>query len=137
MVFNEPVTGLAKAAPCTTTASSVGTVDALRLAPDDPRRVIARDPPAGRHAGQDRHHGQVSHAPASPAPPIIQLTGGSPGSAALADVDRTRSPVIRDRALGAAEHRRHRQRLVARMDELLSEENVKRISDTLDEHRGA
>ena len=41
VVFNEPVTGLTEGSSVQYNGISVGTVQTLRLAPDDPRRVIA------------------------------------------------------------------------------------------------
>jgi phospholipid/cholesterol/gamma-HCH transport system substrate-binding protein len=42
VVFNEPVTGLTEGSSVQYNGISVGTVESLRLAPDDPRQVLAR-----------------------------------------------------------------------------------------------
>ena len=42
MIFNEPVTGLSEGSTVQYNGISVGTVQQLSLAPDDPRRVIAQ-----------------------------------------------------------------------------------------------
>ena len=42
VVFNEPVTGLTEGGTVQYNGIAVGTVDSLSLAPQDPRRVVAR-----------------------------------------------------------------------------------------------
>ncbi|HSR64970.1 MAG TPA: MCE family protein, partial [Xanthomonadaceae bacterium] len=63
--------------------------------------------------------------------PFIQLTGGSPRAQRLVDVDHRDAPVIRTEASALQNIADTANRLVARLDEVLSEENVKRINDTL------
>jgi phospholipid/cholesterol/gamma-HCH transport system substrate-binding protein len=63
--------------------------------------------------------------------PFIQLTGGSPGARTLASGDRDEIPVIQAEASALQNIADTANRLVSRMDEVLSEENVKRINDTL------
>ncbi len=130
-VFNEPVTGLCEGSPVHYNGISVGTVESLRLAPDDPRRVLATLAPAGRHAGQGRHPRQDLHAQ----PHRRRRSSSSPaaarGSPSLADVDRSEVPVIQTEASALQNIADTANRLVARMDQVLSEENVKRVSDSL------
>jgi phospholipid/cholesterol/gamma-HCH transport system substrate-binding protein len=64
--------------------------------------------------------------------PFIQLTGGSPNAPALATGDRDEIPVIRAEASALQNIADTANRLVSRMDEVLSEENVKRINATLE-----
>jgi phospholipid/cholesterol/gamma-HCH transport system substrate-binding protein len=64
-------------------------------------------------------------------PPFIQLTGGSPKAPWLTAVDHRDVPVIRTEASALQNIADTANRLVARMDEVLSEENVKHIASTL------
>src|SRR4029079_7917424 len=47
VIFHEPVTGLTEGSSVQYNGISVGTVESLRLAPDDPREVLARFELAG------------------------------------------------------------------------------------------
>lgn len=130
VIFNEPVTGLSEGSTVQYNGISVGTVKLLRLAPDDPRRVIAQlrlqaDAPI---KADTRAKLSLTGITGSP---IIQLTGGSPGSPALADVDRREIPVIQTEASALQNIADTANRLVARLDQVLSDENVKRVSNTL------
>src|SRR5690606_17431760 len=63
--------------------------------------------------------------------PFIQLTGGSPNAAPLVPKDRDDIPVILTEASALQNIADTANRLVARLDEVLSEENVQRIASTL------
>jgi phospholipid/cholesterol/gamma-HCH transport system substrate-binding protein len=63
--------------------------------------------------------------------PFIQLTGGSPRAPWLTEVDHREVPVIRTEASALQNIADTANRLVARMEEELSEENVKHIASTL------
>lgn len=130
VVFNEPVTGLSEGSTVQYNGIAVGTVQKLRLAPDDPRSVIAllrlqADAPIKADT-----RAKISM-PSLTGSPIIQLTGGSPGSPALADVDPREIPVIQAEASALQNIADTANRLVARLDQVLSEENVKSIATTL------
>ncbi|RDZ27103.1 MlaD family protein [Lysobacter silvisoli] len=130
VIFNEPVTGLSEGSSVQYNGISLGTVQALRLAPDDPRRVIAQlrlqaDAPIKADTRAKLSMTGITGSP------IIQLTGGSPGSPALADVDRREIPVIQTEASALQNIADTANRLVARLDQVLSDENVKRVSNTL------
>jgi len=130
VVFNEPVTGLSEGSSVQYNGIAVGTVETLRLAPDDPRRVLARlRLQADTPVKVDTRAKMAT--PSLTGPPIIQLTGGSPGSPVLTDVDRREVPVIKTEASALQNIADTANRLVARLDEVLSEDNVKRLSDTL------
>ena len=58
---------------------SVGTIETLRLAPDDPRRVLATLRLQASTPVKTDTRAKIS-TPSLTAPPIIQLTGGSPGA---------------------------------------------------------
>jgi phospholipid/cholesterol/gamma-HCH transport system substrate-binding protein len=130
VVFEEPVTGLTEGSPVLYNGISVGTIDALQLAPDDPRRVLATIRIQARTPVKTDTRAKIS-TPSLTAPPIIQLTGGSPQAQALTEVDLREVPVIKAEASALQNIADTANKLVARMDELLSEENIKRISDSL------
>ncbi|MEO6264188.1 MAG: MlaD family protein [Luteimonas sp.] len=131
VVFNEPVTGLTEGSSVQYNGISVGTVEELKLAPDDPRQVLARlklqaDTPI---KVDTKAKMSITGLTGSP---FIQLTGGTPNAPLLTSVDKREIPVIRTEASALQNIADTANRLVARMDEVLSEENVKRISNSLD-----
>ena len=130
VVFNEPVTGLTEGSPVLYNGISVGTIDALRLAPDDPRRVLATIRIQSTTPVKTDTRAKIS-TPSLTAPPVIQLTGGSPNAPRLTDVDANDIPIIQTEASALQNIADTANKLVARVDRLLSEENVKRISDSL------
>lgn len=131
VVFNEPVTGLSEGSTVQYNGIAVGVVQRLRLAPDDPRRVIAQLRLQADAPIKADTRAKISM-PSLTGSPIIQLTGGSPGSPALADVDPREIPVIQTEASALQNIADTANRLVARLDQVLSEENVKRVSATLE-----
>mgnify|MGYP003583288869 FL=1 len=130
VVFNEPVTGLTEGSSVQYNGISVGTVQTLRLAPDDPRRVIAllRLQESAPIKTDTRAKLSIQGITGSP---FNHLTGGTPASPALADVDRREIPVIQTEASALQNIADTANRLVARLDQVLSDENVKRVSNTL------
>jgi phospholipid/cholesterol/gamma-HCH transport system substrate-binding protein len=131
VVFNEPVTGLTEGSSVQYNGISVGTVESLRLAPDDPRQVQARlklqaDTPVKVDTKAKMSITSLTGSP------FIQLTGGSPNAPWLTAVDHRDVPVIRTEASALQNIADTANRLVARMDQVLSEENVKHIAKTLD-----
>lgn len=130
VIFEEPVTGLSEGSLVLYNGISVGTIETLQLSPTDPRRVLALLRVKSSTPVKTDTHARISNYSLT-APPIIQLTGGSPGSPRLADVDRREVPVIRAEASALQNIADTANKLVARMDQLLSEENIRRISDSL------
>jgi len=130
VVFNEPVTGLSEGSSVQYNGIAIGTIDSLRLAPDDPRRVLATLRVQARTPIKTDTRAKISM-PSLTGTPIIQLTGGSPGAPLLADVDPREVPVIQTEASALQNIADTANRLVARLDQVLSEENVKRVSDSL------
>jgi phospholipid/cholesterol/gamma-HCH transport system substrate-binding protein len=63
---------------------------------------------------------------------IIQLTGGSPGSPLLVNVDSREIPVIETEPSALQNIADTANRLVARLDQVLSEDNVANIAKTLE-----
>ena len=131
VVFNEPVTGLTEGSSVQYNGISVGTVEELRLAPKDPRRVIARlkleaDAPVKVDTKAKLSMTSLTGSP------FIQLTGGSPNAARLRGEDRDDIPVIRTESSALQNIADTANRLVARLDQVLSEQNVARIANTLE-----
>jgi phospholipid/cholesterol/gamma-HCH transport system substrate-binding protein len=131
VIFNEPVTGLTQGGSVQYNGIGVGTVDRLRLDPDDPRKVIAllriqADAPVKVDTRARLSQQGVTGVP------FIQLTGGSPQAARLEPSDDREIPIILTEPSALQNIADTANRLVARLDQLLSEQNIKRISDTLD-----
>lgn len=130
VVFNEPVTGLSEGSLVQYNGIAVGTVDTLRLSPQDPRRVLATLRVQASAPVKTDTRAKMSMTGIT-GTPFIQLTGGSPGSPLLVDVDRRDVPVIQTEASALQNIADTANRLVARLDQLLSEENVARVATTL------
>ncbi|MDG2516951.1 MULTISPECIES: MlaD family protein [Lysobacter] len=130
VLFTEPVTGLTEGSSVQYNGISVGTVQNLSLAPDDPRRVIAilRLQANAPIKTDTRAKLSIQGITGSP---FIQLTGGDPRSPLLADTDHREVPVIQTEASALQNIADTANRLVARMDQVLSDENVRRVSNTL------
>ncbi len=131
VVFREPVTGLTEGSSVQYNGIAVGTVDNLMLAPDDPRQVIARLRLQAATPVKVDTRAKLSITSLT-GPPIIQLTGGSPGAAALLPNGDGDIPVIQTEASALQNIADTANRLVERLDKVLSEENVARITATLD-----
>ena len=131
VIFSEPVTGLTEGGSVQYNGIGVGTVDKLSLDPQDARNVIAllklkADIPVKVDTRAKLSQQGVTGVP------FIQLTGGSPRAARLQPNDNGDIPIIRTEPSALQNIADTANRLVARMDELLSEENIKRISGTLE-----
>ncbi|MGN6513681.1 MAG: MlaD family protein [Lysobacteraceae bacterium] len=130
VVFTEPVTGLTEGSSVQYNGIAVGTVQALDLDPRDPRRVVARLKLKAEIPVKVDTRAKLSITGLTGVP-FIQLTGGSPRASRLVDVDHRDAPVIRTEASALQNIADTANRLVARLDEVLSEENVRHINDTL------
>ena len=130
VIFNEPVTGMSEGSSVQYNGISVGTVEKLRLAADDPRQVIATLKVQASAPVKTDTRAKMSMTGITGSP-IIQLTGGDPASPRLADVDKNDVPVIQTEASALQNIADTANRLVARMDLLLSEENVDSVARTL------
>lgn len=131
VIFSEPVTGLTEGGGVQYNGISVGTVDKLRLDPNDARKVIAllkvqADTPVKVDTKAKLSQQGITGVP------FIQLTGGSPNAARLEADERGEIPVIRTEPSALQNIADTANRLVARMDEVLSEQNIKRITATID-----
>ena len=114
---------------------SVGTVDSLSLAPQDPRRVVARIRVLADVPVKVDTRAKLSMTGLAGAT-FIQLTGGSPDAPRLTSRDGDAIPVILTEASALQNIADTANRLVARLDTVLSEENVARISATLEHIEG-
>lgn len=130
VIFTEPVTGLSEGSQVQYNGIAVGTVEKLRLAPDDPRRVLATlrvqaDTPVKADTRAKMSMTGITGTS------IIQLTGGSPGSPMLADVDNREIPIIQTEPSALQNIADTANRLVERLDRVLSEQNIRHIAGTL------
>src|SRR5690606_2117082 len=131
VIFREPVTGLTEGSSVQYNGIAVGTVDRLMLAPEDPRQVVAHLRPQANAPVKADTRARLSMTSLT-GPPIIQLTGGSPSSPALLPGADGQPPVIETSASALQNIADTANRLVERLDQVLSEENVARITATLD-----
>ncbi len=130
VIFSEPVTGLTEGSTVQYNGIAVGTVDSLDLAPKDPRKVIAllklkSDIPVKIDT---RAKLSITGLTGSP---FIQLTGGSPTAPSLVSASKREVPIILAEPSALQNIADTANRLVARMDKVLSEDNVKHIANTL------
>jgi phospholipid/cholesterol/gamma-HCH transport system substrate-binding protein len=130
VVFTEPVTGLTEGSSVQYNGIAIGTVETLDLDAKDPRRVIARLKVKAETPVKVDTRAKLSMTGLTGVP-FIQLTGGSPSAPPLVAQNGDDLPVIRTEASALQNIADTANRLVARMDEVLSEENVKRIANTL------
>jgi phospholipid/cholesterol/gamma-HCH transport system substrate-binding protein len=130
VIFTEPVTGLTEGSSVQYNGIAIGTVETLDLDQKDPRRVIALLKLKADTPVKVDTRAKLSITGLTGVP-FIQLTGGSPGARMLASGDRDEIPVIQAEASALQNIADTANRLVARMDEVLSDQNVKRINDTL------
>ena len=131
VVFNEPVTGLTEGSGVQYNGIAIGTVEELSLAPQDPRRVIARVKLQADAPVKIDTRAKLSVTGLT-GTTFIQLTGGSPEAPRLTARDGRDLPLIRTEPSALQNIADTANRLVARLDQVLSDENVKRIAQTLE-----
>lgn len=130
VIFTEPVTGLTEGGSVQYNGIAVGTVEKLRLAPDDARKVIAllklqADAPVKVDTKAKLSQQGITGVP------FIQLTGGSPAAARLEPKERGDIPIITTEPSALQNIADTASRLVSRMDEVLSAQNIKRMTATI------
>lgn len=130
VLFSEPVTGLSEGGSVQYNGIAVGTIESLQLVPDDPRQVIARLRIDANAPVKTDTQARMSM-PSLTGAPIIQLTGGSPQAPRLADVSPRDVPIIPTAPSALQNIADTANRLVERLDNLLSEDNIARIEATL------
>lgn len=136
VVFTEAVTGLSVGSVVQYNGITVGSVRRLSLAPDDPRKVIARiriDAEAPLRVDTVARLGFTGLTGVA----IIQLSGGTPGSRNLV-TSRGEIPVIQaeesaiQKLLSAGEDiATTTSDVLLRIRDIMSEENAERVSQTL------
>ena len=130
VIFNEPVTGLTEGGSVQYNGISIGTIEQLSLAPNDPRQVVARLKRQADAPVKVDTKAKLSQAGITGSP-FIQLTGGSPRAPRLADVDHREIPVIQAEPSALQNIADTANRLVERLDQVLSQKNIDHINNTL------
>jgi len=131
VVFNEPVTGLTEGSGVQYNGIAIVTVEELSLAPQDPRQVIARVKLQAEAPVKVDTRAKLSVTGLT-GTTFIQLTGGSPEAPRLTARDKGDLPLIKTEPSALQNIADTANRLVARLDQVLSDENVKRIAQTLE-----
>lgn len=138
VVFNEAVTGLSKGGGVQYSGITVGEVTQLSLAPDDPRKVIARIRVAGQTPIKVDTHAKLALAGVTGVA-FIQLSGGTPNSPPLKPQPDEEVAVIVAQPSALASLLASGEDIVTsvnesliRVGQLLSEDNVKHVSRMLD-----
>jgi phospholipid/cholesterol/gamma-HCH transport system substrate-binding protein len=131
IIFNEAVTGLDEGGSVRYNGINVGTVQRLRLVPEDPRMVMAQVRISADTPVKTDTRAKISQDGLT-GPTFIQLTGGSPNAPLLLAHNDDDIPVIATEPSALQNLADTANRLVARLDQVLSNDNVKRISDSLE-----
>ncbi|WP_430391363.1 MlaD family protein [Dyella sp. 20L07] len=137
VVFNEAVSGLSQGSAVQYNGIKVGDVTQLKLDPKDPRKVLARIRLGGDTPVRQDTHAKLALTGVTGLA-IIQLSGGSPQSPELESHDGNLPVIVADpsplsRILANGEDLMvNINDVVARANELMSQENMDRISRTLD-----
>ena len=130
VIFNEPVTGLTEGGSVQYNGITVGTIEQLSLNPRDPRQVRARLKLEASAPVKIDTKAKLSQAGITGSP-FIQLTGGSPNAPRLVAREPDRIPVILTEPSALQNIADTASKLVARVDKLLSDENIAHIEHTL------
>jgi phospholipid/cholesterol/gamma-HCH transport system substrate-binding protein len=125
VVFREAVTGLTVGSPVQYNGIAVGSITKLSLAPQRPAPGDRPHPLEGHHPGQDRYPRQAGHhQPDRPA--IIQLSGGTRRRRADQRSTGDAIPVIQTEPSALQNIADTANRIVERLDQVLSDKNVRR-----------
>ena len=130
VVFTEAVTGLSVGSPVQYNGIAVGSITDLELDPNDPRKVIAQLRLNASTPVKTDTQAKLAISSLT-GPPIIQLTGGSPQAPRLVDSSRQAVPQITTAPSALQNISATANRIVERMDQILSDANVASISTTL------
>lgn len=131
VIFDEAVTGLTEGGSVQYNGISVGSVDTLSLAPDDPRKVVAHIKVRATTPVRVDTRAKLSFTGLT-GTAFIQLTGGTPHAKRLMPTSGDDVPVILTEASALQNIAETANKLVARMDKVLSDENIDNITSTLD-----
>lgn len=130
VVFREAVTGLSVGSPVQYNGIAVGSITKLSLAPNDPRQVIARIRLEAMTPVKTDTRAKLAITSLT-GPSIIQLSGGTPQAPALTSVDTREAPIIQTSPSALQNITDTANRIVERLDQVLSDQNVARIASTL------
>ena len=131
VVFREAVTGLSVGSPVQYNGIAVGSITKLSLAPNDPRQVIARIRVESYTPVKTDTRAKLAITSLT-GPTIIQLSGGTPQAPALTSVDSREAPVIQTAPSALQNITDTANRIVERLDQVLSDQNVAHIAATLE-----
>ena len=130
IVFREAVTGLSVGSPVQYNGIAVGSITKLSLAPNDPRQVVARIRVDATAPIKTDTRAKLAITSLT-GPSIIQLSGGTPQAPTLRSVDTRDAPIIQTAPSALQNISDTANRIVERLDEVLSDKNVASISATL------
>ena len=131
IVFREAVTGLSIGSPVQYNGIAVGSITKLSLAPNDPRQVIARVRLDSETPVKTDTRAKLAITSLT-GPSIIQLSGGTPQAPTLTSVDTREAPLIQTAPSALQNIADTANRIVERLDQVLSDKNVERIAATLE-----
>ena len=132
VVFQEAVTGLSVGSQVLYSGISVGAVRNLSLVRDDPRKVVARIRLSADTPVKTDTRAKLTLTGLT-GTAVIQLTGGSPGSPALAAPAGKRVATIPSEPSALQNIAATANEIVDRVNVLLSEENIARVTRTLEQ----
>lgn len=130
VVFREAVTGLSVGSPVQYNGIAVGSITELNLVPDDPRQVVARIRLNSNTPVKTDTRAKLAITSLT-GPSIIQLSGGTPQSPTLTTVNKDPAPIIPTTPSALQNITDVANRIVERMDQILSDRNVASINATL------
>ncbi|KAF1704368.1 MlaD family protein [Pseudoxanthomonas suwonensis] len=131
IVFDEAVTGLSVGSVVQYNGISIGSIDKLSLDPEDPRRVVAIIRADANVPVKTDTRAKLAITSLT-GPAIIQLSGGSPGAPLLTAVDTRDTPQIQTIPSALQNITDTANRIVERLDQVLSDQNVAHIGRTLE-----
>ena len=130
VVFREAVTGLSVGSPVQYNGIAVGSITQLSLAPNDPRQVVASVRLNSTTPIKTDTRAKLAISSLT-GPSIIQLSGGTPQAPELTTVDKSDAPIILTTPSALQNITDTANRIVERLDQVLSDRNVAAISNTL------
>lgn len=131
IVFQEAVTGLTTGSQVLYSGISVGEVRALSLMKDDPRKVVARVRLSADTPVRTDTRAKLTMTGLTGVS-VIQLSGGSPGAPRLEGGMGKDVPVIQTEPSALQNIAATANEIVERLNRLMSDANVERITRTLD-----
>lgn len=132
VVFQEAVTGLSTGSQVLYSGISVGEVRGLSLMKDDPRKVVARIRLSADTPVRTDTRAKLTVTGLTGVS-VIQLTGGSPGAPRLEGGSGNDVPVIQTEPSALQNIAASANEIVERINRLLSDANVERITRTLEQ----